>query len=36
MLQAGMSKEIAHLFEVFDEVAKGFVYPEIKRSRDLA
>jgi hypothetical protein len=29
-VQARMDKEVAHLFEVFDELAKGFVYPEIK------
>jgi hybrid polyketide synthase/nonribosomal peptide synthetase ACE1 len=36
VVQAGMDKEVAHLFEVFDELVRGFVYPEIKRSRDLA
>jgi hypothetical protein len=33
-MQAGMSKDVSHLFEVFDELAKGFVHPEIKRRRD--
>jgi hypothetical protein len=34
-VQAGI-KEAAHLLEVFDELVKGFAYPEIKRSRDMA
>ncbi|KAF1849624.1 uncharacterized protein K460DRAFT_274384 [Cucurbitaria berberidis CBS 394.84] len=34
--RAGMSQEIAHVFEEFDELVKVFVYPEVKRSRDLA
>jgi thioester reductase-like protein len=36
MKRVHLQEEIAHLFEVFDEVAKAFVYPDIKRGRNLA
>jgi hypothetical protein len=31
-----MRKEMVHIFEEFDKHVKSFVFPEVKRSRELA